>query len=554
MVATRLSTKESLLGPVLERLFGLPPGRHTAVRRDTGVRVAMPDGIRLATDVYAPDRAEPRGPVVLVRTPYDRTGPFSAAYGILLARRGLRVVVQDVRGTFGSEGVFEPFHHESADGLATLTWIRDQPWCDGRVATAGASYVGHTQWAIGPYAEPRLSAMALAITTSDFGPSFYPGGSMSLWSMLSWSALIATQEDDLDPIARHRLEGRIRAAMATVPVIDADLAAVGRRVTFLGEVASHAEPGDPFWRADAHDGDLPGLDTPVSMITGWHDLFADLQLRDFTRLQDAGADVRLTVGPWYHGQLSSVPSLFRDQVEFLAGHLLDDAAALQRPRVRLYLQGARQWLTAERWPLPTTEQTWSLGADGRVGPGEPVAGARAFRYDPADPTPTVGGPILGKQAGSRDNRAIEGRDDVLTWTSDVLDRDLDVIGEITAELAVRTEHPDADVFVRVCDVDPRGRSTNVTDRLRRLRPADPEPVDDLGTRPVSFPLWPTAYRFRAGHRIRVQVSGGALPNYVRNHQTGEPIATAVRTVAGRTQVLHGGDRPTRLLLPVFGAR
>ena len=539
-----------ILGPVLERALGLTEPRYRGIDYDPDRPVAMPDGVSLATDVYRPSGLA-RGPVVVIRTPYGKDGFLSMAYGALLARRGITVVIQDVRGVFGSEGDFEPFHHEKADGLATLDWVRRQPWCDGQVGTAGASYLGHTQWSVGPYADPPLAAMALAITTSSFGASFYPGRSMSLYSMVFWASLIGTQEDGLTPVGRIRQMRRVQQAMTTLPVSGADEAAIGRRVPFLAEVIEHAEPGDHHWDALANDDRLDQLSTPISMITGWYDLFADHQLRDFTRLQDAGTPIRLTVGPWFHGQPTSVPWIIRDHLSFLEGHLLGDLAALQRSPVRIYLQGAKQWLGFERWPVPTTAQAWSLGVDGVLTPGEPEAGSRGFVYDPADPTPTVGGPILSMQAGQRDNAEIEARPDVLIYSSEPLTADVDVIGEITAEVFVRTGHPDADVFVRVCDVDASGKSLNVTDKLVRLRAGD-EPIDDLNTRRAQLTLWPTAYRFRAGHRIRVQVSGGALPNYVRNHQTGEPIAGAVRTQAGRTEVLHGPDHPSGLLLPVFG--
>ncbi len=452
---------------------------------------------------------------------------------------------------FGSGGEFEPFHHEKSDGLATLAWLRAQPWCDGRVGTAGSSYLGHTQWAIGPYADPPLSAMALAITTSSFGPSFYPGDSMSLLSVVLWATLIGTQAEHPSPLARARQMRRTQQSMSTLPVREIDDAALGRRLSFFSDVVDHSEPGDDYWAPFANDETLEQLTTPVSMITGWYDLFCDRQLRDFVRLQEAGVPARLTVGPWYHGQPGSVPSIMRDQLGFMEGHLLGDQAALQRAPVRIFLQGAKRWLDFDRWPVPTTEQSWSLGVDGMVGPGEAETGARGFVYDPADPTPTVGGPVLVVGAGAKDNAEIERRPDVLIYTSAPMADDLDVIGEIRAQVFVRTAFPDADVFVRVCDVDQGGRSLNVTDKLIRLR--DSEPVlDDLGTRRVDLTLWPTAHRFRVGHRIRVQVSGGAMPNYVRNHQTGEPIADAVHTRAGRTEVLHGPDHPTRLLLPVFG--
>jgi putative CocE/NonD family hydrolase len=244
--------------------------------------------------------------------------------------------------------------------------------------------------------------------------------------------------------------------------------------------------------------------------------------------------------------------MFRDQVDWMVGQLLGDKAILARPPVRIFLQKADRWLEFERWPVPAEPRDYFLDPAGKIAAhvGENDV-SRAFSYDPSDPTPIVGGAPLGITGGQADNRRVERRDDVLTYQSAVLTDDLDVIGNASAEIFARTEYPDADLFVRVCDVEPGGRSHNVIEGIRRLRAGD-EPEDDLGTRRVTIGLTPTAYRFRAGHRIRVQVSGGGFPNYIRNHQTGEPTADAVDITAGRTQILHGPDHPTKITLPIFG--
>ncbi|GAB3912735.1 peptidase S15 [Microlunatus endophyticus] len=541
--------RDRLLGAVADRLIGLGESRTTRVVIDRDLKVPMPDGATLVTDHYRPVEVS-RGPVVLIRTPYDKSNLLGRAYGLALARRGLQAVVQDVRGTFGSDGEFEPFHHETDDGLATLAWIREQDWCDGRVGTAGLSYVGYTQWAIGPYAEPRLSAMALGITAADFRPTFYPGRSVGWQLLLDWSSGIGIQ-DSGTRLEKLGLKRRVAAAMTTLPASRGTRASIGQDIGFLHEILDHAEPDDQFWDFLDHGRDLAALDTPVSMLAGWYDIFLTEQLRDFTELQRAGAEVRLTVGPWWHGDRPSVGPIFRDQVDWLAGQLLGDRAILARRPVRIYLQQAGRWLDFDSWPVPAEPRDYHLDADGSLITEIPATEAiRAFNYDPADPTPVDGGAPLGIPGGQVDNRTVERRDDVLTYQTATLADDLDVIGDASATIFVRTEHSDADVFVRVCDVGPNGRSLNVIEGIRRLRAAD-EPIDDIGTRKVEIELWPTAYRFRAGHRIRVQVSGGGFPNYIRNHQTGESISDAVRTAAGRTQILHGPEHLSRIVLPIF---
>ncbi|TMR87962.1 CocE/NonD family hydrolase, partial [Nonomuraea basaltis] len=160
-------------------------------------------------------------------------------------------------------------------------------------------------------------------------------------------------------------------------------------------------------------------------------------------------------------------------------------------------------------------------------------------------TPALGGVRMafGVQSGRVDNTALEARPDVLTYTTPLLDQDVEVIGEVSAEIFIRSSLPYADVFVRLCDVDPRGRSTNVCDGLISLTGADE-------TSRATVALWPTAYRFKRGHRIRLQVSSGAFPRYNRNPGTGEPRATATTLRAADQQVFHDPEHPSALILPI----
>lgn len=460
--------------------------------------------------------------------------------------------MQDVRGTFASEGEFDAFRQERADGVATAEWIRRQAWCDGRLAMTGASYLGLTQWAVAPYLDPPLAAITPAITGATFTPNFYPGGSLGLQLVASWSSGMGTQEERRPLLDRLRHQSRVREAMGSTPLTTVMPAAIDRPVRVYDDLIEHAEPGDDFWAPAEHDQRVADQAVPASLFAGWHDVFIVQQLRDFVALRRAGVPSRLTVGPWYHGELGSLKAMFTDQLGWLEGHLLGDKAALQRAPVRLFLQGAGRWLDFDEWPVPVDRADWALGADGRLAAAEESAaeGSREFRYDPADPTPTVGGLTLSNTAGVKDNRDVEARHDVLTYDSPRLDDALDLIGEVSARIVVRTDQPDADVFVRLCDVAPSGRSTNVTDGLRRLRSTDGP--DERGDRVAEVELSPTAYRFRHGHRLRVQVAGGAFPNYSRNHQTGDPIATAERMLPGTTTVRHGNAAGTSISLPVYG--
>lgn len=166
-----MSPLSRFAGRAIDRAMGLSgPAAQFTLERDVGV--PMPDGVVLLGDRYGPAAAAAL-PVVLIRSPYGRAGVAGAIFAAPLARRGFQVFIQSTRGTFGSGGEFRPFLHEKSDGLATLTWLREQPWCDGRVAMTGGSYLGHTQWAIAPYADPPLAAVTLDVTAARITAAFY---------------------------------------------------------------------------------------------------------------------------------------------------------------------------------------------------------------------------------------------------------------------------------------------------------------------------------------------------------------------------------------------
>ncbi|MET0131965.1 MAG: CocE/NonD family hydrolase [Kibdelosporangium sp.] len=536
-----------MLTRLTDRLLGLPPAEGPPPAVTRGLRVPMPDGVHLLADRYAPIGPE-SAPVVLVRTPYGRTGPLARLFGETFARHGLQTVLQSTRGTFGSGGEFRPFHHEREDGLATLAWLREQSWCDGRVAMAGASYLGHTQWSVGPYADPPLEAMGLGVTAAEFTSAFYHHGVLSLENMLSWSAMIGRQDERLAMVPNPLQIVRTRRAMSHLPVSTADIAAIGKPVQFLKDVAGHAEPGDEYWKMSDHSAKAAELPTPVSMVTGWYDVLLTAQLRDFRTLAEGGRAPRITIGPWAHDDLGNLRAMIQDQIGFLGAHLLGDRAQLHRAPVRIYLQQAATWLDFDHWPPKTEAKNVHLRPGGVLGdaaPGE--AAPSTFTYDPADPTPSVGGRLLTGKSKQRDNRAIEARSDVLVFTGEPLAHDLDVIGDLSATVHVRTDLGHADVYVRLCDVDRSGVSRNVSDGILRLRPGcDPDAIV-----PAEVELDPTAYRFRRGHRLRLQVAGGAFPRFARNPGTGEPVATAVRGKPCHFEVFHDSAHPSVLSLPAF---
>ena len=307
---------------------------------------------------------------------------------------------------------------------------------------------------------------------------------------------------------------------------------------------------DPYWAARSHTGDVGAVEASVLLIAGWHDLFAPWQLDDYVALREAGRDARLLVGPWTHTSRELWAVSTRESIRFLRARLLGDERLLRGPRVRVHVGGSDEWRDLREWPPPrATEQRLHLHAGGGLEAAEPAASdPDAYRYDPANPTPAVGGPVLLARKPVVDNRELERRADVLVYTSAPLERGLEAIGPAHAEVFVRSTLEHFDVFVRVCDVDRLGVSRNVSDALERVTPAAERDVD--GVVRVSFPLWPMAHRFRRGHRIRVQVSSGAHPRYARNTGTGEPLVSATTLVAAGQEVFHDPARPSAVTLTV----
>jgi uncharacterized protein len=245
----------------------------------------------------------------------------------------------------------------------------------------------------------------------------------------------------------------------------------------------------------------------------------------------------------------------QQDVEWLR-YQLAGGPAPARARVRLFLQQADRWLDYEQWPPVETTAVFYLRAPGNLtreaesGHASPAS----FVYDPADPTPSAGGPLLAPPGKQADNGSLEARPDVLTYTTDTLRTDHDIVGPVGARIHVRTGRQYADVFVRLCDVDAGGVSRNITDGIRRLRPetvpADDVQVGEDGILAVDVELFPTAYRVAAGHRLRLQVSGGAFPRFARNFGTAEPFGTATRALRCRFEVFADTDRQSFVTLPL----
>jgi putative CocE/NonD family hydrolase len=534
---------------LLARLSGLGPAESRDIAVDTDLRVPMRDGVVLLADRLHPrDRETPH--IVLVRTPYGRRR-YMRPVARALAERGYQVVVQSTRGTFGSQGVFDPFRHEADDGADTLAWLAEQPWFGDSVAMTGASYLGFVQWAVAAGAPPYLKALAPQVTASEFQSLIHPDGSFSLDSVVSWMHTVHHQEARPLRVLASMLGQRraLATAFTGLPLVDLDRTAVGQSVRFYQDWLEHTLADDPFWTAIDHSVRRADVIPPVSLLGGWYDLFLPRQIDDYVVLRAAGLRPQLTVGPWTHAHPAVLGVGLRESLAWFDAHLRGRTERLREAPVRIFVMGAREWRDLPDWPPPATATRWHLHGDGGLAPHPPATSPPGrYDYDPANPTPSVGGIVLGPHAGPRDNRRLEARPDVLVHTSAPLERDLEVIGPVSAELHVRSSCDHTDFFVRLCDVEPSGRSLNVCDGLARLRPGRFEDGAG-GPRRVTVELWPTAHRFRRGHRVRVQVSSGAHPRFARNLGNGDPLGTGRTWRVAHQEVFHDPEHPSAVVLP-----
>ena len=539
----------SILSRIYGRICKAPPAETYDVVIEHRLEVPMPDGSTLLADHYYPRRSV-KPPTILIRSPYGR-GRLNALTARLLAERGFQVLLQSCRGTFGSGGQFAPFINERTDGLATIEWMKKQSWFSGDFATAGASYLGYVQWAIAGEAGQGLKAMAAQATSSDFHGLIYPGGSFALSDCITWNYIINMQEKSLLGDFTSMFAGRkLKKAFSYLPLSLADQLVIGQREQFWQDLLEHSQPGDNWWETIDHSRSVAGVNVPVNLIGGWYDIFLPLMIRDYTALKKAGNAPYLMIGPWSHVSPGlQIGASTLESIVWLRAHLLGDRSRLREKPVRIYVMGAGEWRDFPEWPPAGYQpQAWYLQAKGGLTPRLPgESEPDRYRYDPADPTPSVGGAAIQRGAGPQDNRILEARSDVLVYTGGVLDRDLEVIGPVQATLYVQSSLGNTDFFVRLCDVYPSGKSINICDGIRRLRPGgSPEKG---GTLEVKIEMWPTAYRFIRGHRVRLQVSSGAHPRFARNPGSGGPLSTAISLQPADQTVYHDQAHPSHVILP-----
>jgi uncharacterized protein len=555
---------------------------------DYDVPVPMPDGIVLAADVIRPSRPG-RYPVILVRTPYGKlwTPPDLATCidPLHAAREGFVTVIQDVRGTGSSEGDFRPYLDMAADGEASIAWAASQEWSTGNVGMVGFSHLASAALLAATQAPQALRCVAVGLAASEFYDGCrYQGGALQLHNALPWAAAMSL----VDLQRRARL-GEDVGSLDDLAAIVSDFPQAMQRVPQLSmaeetpglgtylEWLSHPER-DEFWRETAVTERYATVNCPALHIIGWYDNFLKGTLENYAGLKTNAASAHardhqyLVVGPWGHGSLREsvgeiwfgaqgdpgAADLAGAHMEFFKSFLAGNPAPDRAP-VKLFVMAANVWRDEDAWPLARAIETrLYLRADRTLSLDPPADEAPDhFRYDPHDPVPTLGGSSQRGDYGPRDRRSIEVRPDVLTYTTDVLADDLEVTGFLRAHLYVATSARDTDFTAALVDVYPDGRALGIAEGILRLRyrnGLDRQLLATPGeTYEVDVDLVATSNVFRAGHRVRVEISSSDFPRWDRNPNDGGVVAAARETdfLVAEQHVFHDSARASYIALPVI---
>jgi len=550
------------------------------------LKARMRDDIKLSNDVFLP-RQPGRYPTILLRTPYETLHEPHIDWAVWWAKRGYAVVLQDCGGRFESEGTFYPYRDDGPDGHDTLEWISTQAWYDGKIGTSGRSYGGLFQWQLAPHGSPYLTAMAPQVIMGDyFGDCHRIGGAVQ-WTLTGFATVIFSTSVSLMQRGATHIFGN-STYYRHLPLIDIDVQTIGRKVPWYRDWCTHTVYDD-YWKALDTEARLQDVRVPVVQQAAWYDPYTASMLRTWSKLHQHRSDQKIYVIPWTHhlpegsklGDLdfgpAAVVDLKHEDLRWFDYWLKDvETGIMAEPPVKLFVMGENVWRYEDAWPLARTRFTPyylhsqgsanSLYGSGSLTP-EPPGTERpdTYDYDPDAPVPTLGGnnstwtwmkfaaePIY---PGPIDQRPLERRDDVLVYSSPPLDADLEVTGPLEMVLYASSSARDTDFTAKLVDVYPDGRAIHLSEGIVRARHRkslehveflEPGEVDEF-----RIQMAPTSNLFRAGHRLRVEISSSNFPRFDRNLNTAEDMFTSTRMQVAHQTVLHDQRYPSHLVVPVI---
>jgi putative CocE/NonD family hydrolase len=545
--------------------------------------IPLRDGVETAATLYSPLSSNgafddsPR-PVVLVRTPYSRDSV--APWGARFAERGYHLVAQDTRGRFGSTGDFFPMLNEAEDGAATIEWLEQQPWCNGSIGITGVSYLGLASWAAMREQVPALKAVAPILAATDlhhvmFGRNGQGAAHVEL--MFRWSYLVIhlmTKPFGMLESIFTFFRGTgtaLTQAYMHAPLYEVDTKFLCPNITepleWFQDAFEHPLGTEDFWHGKKKFVDFATLDRdkipPVLLFAGWYDFFCTETLHDYQDLSKISDDCRLVVGPYTHWCIMSMqPKLFRSLFDFFDKHLLKDGSAKDLANVEAFCMGNdMKWHALNSWPPAHVVNREFVLALTNVGDGEDELvmlenddntetideSSLEYVYDPADPTPQIGGSTFNPtNCGRLPQNQVEKRNDVLVFTSKPLSEQMTIAGQIQVNLIVVSNVKGTDYVARACHVTANGTSENIADGIVRrfnLEPGIPTRIDMI--------LSPVMNKLPAGDRLRLHVCSSAFPKHGRHLNTSDSFHLAVEPKLSRQQVILGGDKGSHIVVPTL---
>ena len=540
------------------------------LRIQLDVKVPMTDGVNLSTDIYLPPDGGPF-PTLLVRTIYDNQADWCIDMAKRAVPQGYAVVMQDCRGRFDSDGEFSPYFQEPEDGYDTQEWIGAQEWCDGNIGMFGSSYIGYTQSMTAPLRSKYLKALVPVNSQQDNFGHWRADGPLQLHVAMNFLMMTGRT---MQRGARSMMNWEeICRRLPLISALD-DIA----DIPFYRQAIEHYT-FDDFWKAYSVRDRYGDIDAPAFIMTGWYDNLLHEGFRLFrgwsqeARSPEARRFSKLLVGPWTHSSGHDVPSgeffdYIGEQLRWNDRRLKGiDNGMDDEPPIRIWVMGENEWRFENEWPLARTRYMdyyihSAGGANTLLGDGilsTDAPGAETpdtYSYDPEDPVESLGGQIMGRGvSGPMDRRPVERRPDVLVYTTEPLDQDVEVTGPITLTLFASSNAPDTDFTGTLADVHPDGKAISLCEGLMRARyresVEEPTLITPGEVYEFKVDMWETSNLFKAGHRIRLEISSSNFPRFDRNMNTGaRPGFDTEMKVADQT-IYHDAQRPSRLTLPVI---